>query len=63
MGYLFFLSFSRTNAFFTMFLHPAYLVKWACTQQYWYNGAVSGNSTKEKAKSTVAAGMNSSSYQ
>ena len=28
---------------FTAFLHPAYLVKWACTQQYWYNVAVSGN--------------------
>ena len=43
MGYPFSCSFSRTNAFFTIFLHPAYLVKWACTIRNWCHFAVSGN--------------------
>ena len=43
MGYPFSCSFSRTNAFFTIFLHPAYLVKGACTIRNWCHFAVSGN--------------------
>ena len=43
MENLFSLSTSCTNAFFTIFLHPAQLVKWACTIRNWYNVAVSGN--------------------
>ena len=43
MGYPFSCSFSRTNAFFTIFLHPAYLVKGACSIRNWCHFAVSGN--------------------
>ena len=50
MGYPFSCSFNRTNAFFTIFLHPATLVKWTCIQQNWYNVAVSGNSTNIYSK-------------
>ena len=50
MEYLFSYSISCTNAFFTIFLHPATLVKWACIQRNWYNVAVSGNSTNIYSK-------------
>ena len=38
-----FLQFQPHERRFTIFLHPAQLVKWACIQRNWYNGAVSGN--------------------
>ena len=36
-------SLSRTNAFFTIWFCPAYLVKWTCIQRNCHHFAVSGN--------------------
>ena len=35
---------------FTIWLHPAYLVKWTCTKRNWYYFAVSGNQKKRASK-------------
>ena len=44
------MKFQPHERIFSIFLHPATLVKWACIQRNWYNGAVSGNSTNIYSK-------------
>ena len=45
-----FLKFGLHERSCTVFLHPAYLVKWACSIRNWHHFAVSGNSKNETTK-------------